>query len=253
MASFAGEPIVMERRFPFSRLLRRMRGGFTLVELLTVVAIIAVLMAVLLPVVSGIRRGADTVQCVSNLRQVYLLLQQDIQSYNGEIPPAQNQNSSERCGVPGGGTWINNKFVKASSSKVFGCPSQRRAHKLAANARTYSMNSTLANDYWNGPGNPQGNKLAGTPDMRYFSNFAHPGRSLIFSDGAWENGSYNSGVNGYGPGSRPPETIHDGSANICFLDGHIASMKQTDLPVYNANTDYTTKLGSDASIFWLGR
>jgi prepilin-type N-terminal cleavage/methylation domain-containing protein/prepilin-type processing-associated H-X9-DG protein len=68
----------------YSRHLRK--RGFTLVELLVVIGIIAVLIGVLLPALSKARGRAQTISCQSNLRQILVAAVQYTVEYKGVYP-----------------------------------------------------------------------------------------------------------------------------------------------------------------------
>ncbi|MCS6776812.1 MAG: prepilin-type N-terminal cleavage/methylation domain-containing protein [Chloroherpetonaceae bacterium] len=66
----------------------RMFAGFTLVELLVVVAVIAMLAGLLFPVLAVARGRARATTCVSNLRQAGVAFSMYLQDYDGYYPVA---------------------------------------------------------------------------------------------------------------------------------------------------------------------
>ncbi len=76
-------------------------GGFTLIELLVVIAIIAVLIALLLPAVQSAREAARRTQCVNNLMQLSLAIQ-NYESAHEVLPPGVVNDSGPVANTPKG-------------------------------------------------------------------------------------------------------------------------------------------------------
>ena len=104
----------------------RDRKAFTLVELLVVIGIIALLISILLPALNKARDNANTVACLSNMRQFTAASANYAAENKGYIIP---------CGTPKAGWWCNimvdNKYLTYTGDggtspqvkSIFFCPS----------------------------------------------------------------------------------------------------------------------------------
>jgi prepilin-type N-terminal cleavage/methylation domain-containing protein len=75
------------------------RAGFTLVELLVVIGIIAVLISLLLPSLNRAREQANRAKCLSNLRQMSQFIQIYVNQFKGAMPVGGNSANPEFCYV----------------------------------------------------------------------------------------------------------------------------------------------------------
>jgi type II secretory pathway pseudopilin PulG len=120
--------------------------GFTLVDLLVSMAIIAVLISLLLPSLSGIREATRRVICSSNLRQIGLGLEMYSDDSKGELPPTEWDPKSDSRTTPspqktsivrenGADTFDGLGILFASqylnAPKVFYCPSHHGLNPFA--------------------------------------------------------------------------------------------------------------------------
>jgi prepilin-type N-terminal cleavage/methylation domain-containing protein len=147
--------------------LRRFQNGFTLIELLVVIAIIAILAAMLLPALAAAKRKAQSIQCLSNLKQWGLGFQMYAQD-NHEIVPEEGD-TTEPINYTGSATLLDNKDFAwynavpvalnqrplwsfyaiaqpplAGSSTIFSCPASPDPSTAAPQSYTSPLNVNKA-------------------------------------------------------------------------------------------------------------
>jgi prepilin-type N-terminal cleavage/methylation domain-containing protein len=91
-------------------------GGFTLIELLVVVAIIAVLVAILLPAIGKARESARRSVCGSNVRQIMLGMLMYANENRDGFPLADGPNTHGSAPSPPGGTGNYSDYLGTQNS-----------------------------------------------------------------------------------------------------------------------------------------
>ena len=76
------------------------RNGFTLVELLVVIGIIAVLISILLPALNRVREQGKDVTCKSNMRQIFLAARMSASENGDQVPRGAKLWETPTSGTP---------------------------------------------------------------------------------------------------------------------------------------------------------
>jgi prepilin-type N-terminal cleavage/methylation domain-containing protein len=212
----------------------RSHSGFTLIELLSVIAVVGVLVAILIPAVVKVRTLALRTETASNLRQVYnacILYSQDHKFALPNAYIAPNDTTGRKQGywtrqlVNGGylGAPDKTSFVHPQGYSVLGSPIQRRELPDVTldvdppRMSTFGMNGVTSIH--------RNNSLASSLTL---NKFASPGRTLFISEGHIGEGSGWFGVSVDPWGSSPNNT--DGIITFAYVDGHIGQMTEEEFP-----------------------
>lgn len=211
------------------------RAGFTLIELLVVVAIIAVLVAVLLPALNQARATAKTVTCMSNLKQIGTAMLMYADEHHGWTPRIFEDALPTGYG-PEDFYWyerLGSQGVFSEDSadpndpaqSVLVCPSQA-PWRFAERQRTYGMlrhMSSTAYNAWHLSREPIVDSQ-GYVDVEALTNFVLVGDSVYDVDRQQMYYLYKNGGEG-----RQIHARHNGRANVLFGDGRVAAPNAAEL------------------------
>jgi prepilin-type N-terminal cleavage/methylation domain-containing protein/prepilin-type processing-associated H-X9-DG protein len=203
--------------------------GFTLIELLVVIAIIAILAAMLFPVLSQAKHRAWTVQCVSNLRQIGMGMKMFADD-NQELYPESGADIHWNTNDPTTGkpSWMQQIYQYTMNTNVYDCPANVQLPANMQGPFNYFNGCRAAYLQAGGFSALQNNSI------RYPSSYVLSGDTCgIPNQTTGENGGtfdpmdadkddYSQNCVGGSPNGTPYTLwqVHSSGQNILFVDGH---------------------------------
>jgi prepilin-type N-terminal cleavage/methylation domain-containing protein/prepilin-type processing-associated H-X9-DG protein len=210
------------------------RKAFTLIELLIVIAIIAILAAILFPVFGRARENARRSSCQSQMKQIGLGIAQYTQDYDERFPMVdQGLLSTGAQGYP----WQARIQPYVKSQQIFACPSVSGTTNIYQPSNTGTpavLNHSLGNGVnnaagWDGifnyprPLDATDGAATASPASRSLAEAVEPSRTLIVVEYNGTRTRPNVGSTSSGGGLSL--TNHLGTSNYLFVDGHVKSLK----------------------------
>lgn len=235
---------------------RPSKWAFTLIELLIVIAIIAILAAILFPVFAAAREKARQAQCASNLKQIGIAFAQYAQDYDETYPITFDFTNNTVAKLS---TWDVeiNAYLKVpvgygAMSTVFSCPDDNVA-RTPANAvgRSYAMplayNPKSASYITNGvPGPPiDPTHYWLSRSGRALSTLPAPATTLLLAEFPYS-------LNEFGNGSGDTVNCAVGNASgVCGVANYYSQdtdSSRRGVPYHNRGWDY---LFCDSHVKWM--
>jgi prepilin-type N-terminal cleavage/methylation domain-containing protein/prepilin-type processing-associated H-X9-DG protein len=198
-------------------MMRPRTRGFTLIEILVVIAVLTLLAAMLFPTLTLARDSACRSRCLSNLHQLALAHQAYVQDFDEALPFWEISTPS---GPQPWTVFLRPYFRDARLlDQSFTSPDARRASGWLADYVMCTWGpggwGTLSSPYWRWPGAPSGDPAVPGP-MR-LAEVRRQAETLQFIDGLT-----------FAAGSSTFSYHPNGVRNGAFLDGHVHAISETD-------------------------